>query len=658
MNANERAIDEAVAPLQSNPSPEQSTRPVEGRSLFAGVPMQLAFLFLAAALLFQDLLLPRVGLDPSWMLATQHGLLENIDFGRYLIISYGPLSVLTSRLFHPETWHLTVLFQIVCVFIALAPLVGKRWSPAFVLVLLVCVLANRIFYLNDGVVFAAAFSAFLLALLGRRTLALLSTAVLGVLALAKTSFFFAALPLFLLADLFGFVKKRTLPLQTVTLLVSMTVAFVMSGQDLASLPLYLRNGYEISKFYSGAMSLSLGPGGFLILLPFVACALALPILIVLRGRATPSRLVLYVVALGLAWLTLVIYKASFVRADPYHFYIGWNALLLIVPVMLFTARHMTEAPLKTERIDHALVVGMIALFLLTAEQRTFGGTIFGVPGQRIRDGAVNVVSLLGWMDPRKPSAYEGGRLAALNRMAVHLPIGKETIDVYPWDIGDVIAAGLNYQPRPSMQSYLAYSPYLQQLDLYHWKGPNAPDHVLFQLADIDGRLPTLALGPSIVEILSRYDAAGAVGERIHLRKRASPRAVSAQVQPARPLQLDEWITVPNEPARLTLASIRLKQTLLGSAWAFLDVPPELVIETKLASGEVRQYRFVASMSELGFAISPDLIPLLGAAGRAESDLPAGLQQSVPITAFRIRGGPMAAHSFAPGNVTFSIVEIR
>jgi len=635
--------------------------------------IQWVFVLMAAGLLFRELTLPQSGLDRSWMLATQYGLLEKIDFGRYLIISYGPLSVLTSRLFHPTTWHVTVLFQILCVAITFWPIVGRHWSRLFVVVLFVCLFANRIYYLNDGVVFAAEFSAFLLALLGRRTVSLLGVVVIGVLALAKNSFFFAAVPLFLLADAFTLAKRRVLPLQTFTLLAAMTATFVMVGQHLASLPLYLRNGYEISKFYSEAMSLGPSPWGVVTLAPFVACVLALPLLLLVRARrihtdgstnADKNGLVLYVATLGLMWLSLVIYKASFVRADAGHYYIGWNALLLIAPVMLFTAWQLTGASPKIERLDCALIVAMVAIFLATADLRTAwwetraSGSLRGVPLERIREKAGNFHALIGWLDPRKRRVFDRERLRALDRMALRLPIGRETIDVYPSEIGGMIAAGLSYQPRPTMQSYLAYSPYLQQLDLDHWRGQNAPDHLLFELIDIDGRLRTLALGPSIVEIFSRYDAVGAVGERIHLRRRALPHAVKVESQTSRSLGLGEWIPVPNEPGCLTLVSVHLKQTVLGSALSFFGAPPELTIETMLSSGEVRQYRFVASMSELGFAISPDLVPLLRRAGLAESGLLMGLRHALPVKAFRIGRGRLAARAFAPGNAAFSVFSIR
>ena len=632
--------------------------------------LKAAFLFFAAGLVFQDLILPSSGLDPSWKLATQYGLLENIDFGRYLIIAYGPLSALTSRLFHPSTWHLTVLFELLCVVLALWPIVDRHWNRRFILVLLVCLLVNRIFYTNDGVVFAAVFSTFLLALLGRRAASLLGAAVIGVLALSKTSFFFAAAPLFLLADLFGGMKKRALPLQTLTLFVTMAAAFVISGQNLESLPLYLRNGYEISKYYSTAMSLPSGPAGAVMGTAFLTCTLGLTLLLVVRARQMPAaptpneRQVLPVAALGLIWLALIMYKASFVRFDVYHYYTGWNALLFILPVALLTTWRLTNAPSRVERLDSGLILVAVAIFLVTMDlpaswkQGSAAENLARFTSERIAEKVGNVTSLLDWLRPGKSHEFEEGRLAALARIARRVPIGRETIDVYPYDIGNVIAAGLNYQPRPTMQSYLAYSPYLQNLDLAHWRGPHAPDHILFVLADIDGRLPTLALGPSVVELLSRYDAVEAVGRQIHLRKRAVPHPVTADQGASRPLALDEWIPVPGAPAKIVLARIKLQQTLLGSALAFVGTPPVLGIETQHASGEVRVYRFIAPMAEIGFAISPDLVPLLGAPGSGTRALLPGLRELEPVTAFRIRGAPGAARAFGAGEVSFSVVDIE
>src|SRR5579862_3922161 len=103
---------------------ETGTAPVaRARTEVVQKTLLLAF---TAAMLFRELRLPGTDIDLSWMLATLYGFLNRIDFGHYLIISYGPLDFLTSGLFHPATWRLTILFELLCAGLALWPALGLR----------------------------------------------------------------------------------------------------------------------------------------------------------------------------------------------------------------------------------------------------------------------------------------------------------------------------------------------------------------------------------------------------------------------------------------------------------------------------------------------------------------------------------------------------
>src|SRR5262249_11995037 len=120
-----------------------------------------------------------------------------------------------------------------------------------------------------------------------------------------------------------------------------------------------------------------------------------------------------------------------------------------------------------------------------------------------------------------------------------------TVDAIPWDAAPLIGSGLKYQPRPVPQSYSSYTPALQSLDLAHFKGPNAPETLFFRLEEIDGRLPTLAAGPSLPVIAERYDAVGVDPLGLILKRRAAARPVAGQPLPGGgELGFDRWVAVP------------------------------------------------------------------------------------------------------------------
>jgi hypothetical protein len=502
---------------------------------------------------------------------------------------------------------------------------------------------------------------------------LLSAIVIAVLSLSKTSFFFAAAPLFVLADLYRCVRKRSLPLQTLVYLMAIVATFLATGQSLASLPLYLRNAYEVSSFYSQAMGTERDAWKIVTMqLPFIASVIGLLALLLLRSVDGLKRKIgffyanvetLAVMMMGLLWLAFVMCKASYVRHDRDHYFIGWNGLLLIAPVVLHLTSHLLGGMATLKRSELTFIAAACAVFFVTTDARTWwefrSQGIGRLVQSRVTEKINNVRALAGWANPQKVERFERARVEALQRIAVRdfRPAGG-TVDVYPYEVGPAIAAGLDYQPRPTLQSYMAFAPYLQKLDLEHWRGSHAPAHILFELSDISGRLPTMALGPSIVEILSRYDAVGRFGSYIHLQKRKFQRPLVRQVLTSNRVALDEWIPVPKSEGALTLATIRLQPTIFGRLLEFVDKPPILSIHTRYSSGEMRSFRFIPSMTELGFAISPDLEPLLGRDGHFEAELIEGLKQSAPIEALRISGGPLAHSSFQSGTATFSAVQFK
>jgi hypothetical protein len=634
------------------------------------VLLKALVLLLAPGLLFRELTLPAPGLDPSCMLAQQYGFLNRIDFGSYLTNTYGLLSFLTSGLFHPKTFYFSILFQVLCVFIVLWPIINVRWSARFVFPMLLCLVCDQLYYLNDGFVFAAIFSAFMLNVLDRRVAAPVAAAIIGVLSLSKWSFLFVALPLFALADIRSVMMKRLFPLQSLTLLATVALVWVLSGQAMGSLPSYIRNGYEISSFFAAAVSQPLWlPAATKLTFLVAAAALVLSLSLHARnglkeGRSPsgPKFVTPLVLALGLLWLFFALYKASFVRPDGGHYFIGWNSLLLILPVtLLVTASVLRDATLG--RLDVAMIVAACGVFFMV-EYPPLWRHPQDLPArvnERLTAKFRSVTSLLGWADAGKVKDWRQARLRALYSMALSgMGVGGETVDVYPWNLSPVIATGLAYQPRPTMQAQVAYSPHLQELDLEHWRGPNAPAHLLFELADIDARLPTLSLGPSIVELLSRYEPVGRVESSLHLRRRHTPRPVVQGATSSAPIAIDQWIDVPNTVGSLTLARIRLTPTIGGRLLAFIDKPPILEMEVRFSTGGARLYRFIPSMAELGFAISPELVSLLGANSRPEPDLISGLHRSVPVHAFKIRAfgdGRLAQSWLSQGEVTFSLVQI-
>jgi hypothetical protein len=103
-----------------------------------------------------------------------------------------------------------------------------------------------------------------------------------------------------------------------------------------------------------------------------------------------------------------------------------------------------------------------------------------------------------------------------------LPAIKGSVDVYPSNQAIVLAHGLDYRPRPVIQSYSAQTPELAGLNAAFLRGDRAPENIFFEVKTIDGRFPSADDGLSWPELLTRYEVMERTGNFLRLQRRAKP----------------------------------------------------------------------------------------------------------------------------------------
>ena len=69
---------------------------------------------------------------------------------------------------------------------------------------------------------------------------------------------------------------------------------------------------------------------------------------------------------------------------------------------------------------------------------------------------------------------------------------------------DLIASGSPWSPRPTIQSYVAYSEQLARINRDHLLGIRAPRNLAFKVEPLDDRMPALEDGASWSVILRNY----------------------------------------------------------------------------------------------------------------------------------------------------------
>jgi len=589
------------------------------------------------------------GLDPSWAMASDYAFHRGLKFGTDFIFTAGPYSFLHTYFFAPDTYAYVVASDVFLAALYLAPLIlwGSRWSAlAFVPA---CLGVHLAMPTADSLFAAAALSLFAICLTWRRIETALLVALCAPILLAKYSFPVWLLPLLALVDIWHVVARRRWPIFVPTAVAALIAGWLLAGQDLASLPSALVNTLDVTTYYGRAMQI-LGKQRDLVLL-FIA-GIIVYAFIGARLISIFSQGSLYLAlrclcfAAGLGWIIFIAFKAGYTRQDE-HIFITWRILLLSIPILA-----VFVAPVRGENAA-ALVAAKAGPVLLSA-------------------GICAVLLLLwtgiGWpflWEVRVPgqywAAFERQQHASMQALARPFPPSVAgTVDAIPWETAELMASGLDYRPRPVIQSFSSYSPRLQALDRDHFQGPRAPETLFLRIEDIDGRLPTLATGPSLPVIGQWYDAVDTDprGLGLILHRRSAPRSASQQAIGETELHLDQWVTIPQPETGLVLARVTLPHTWLGRIATFLYREPLLLITVRSGSGNERTYRFIPGMAELGFAISPLPIadPGIAAAGLLDQEQFPALSER--IVAFRISGSPSAIRSFGPGHAAFSKVWLE
>jgi hypothetical protein len=185
-----------------------------------------------------------------------------------------------------------------------------------------------------------------------------------------------------------------------------------------------------------------------------------------------------------------------------------------------------------------------------------------------------------------------------------LPTVEGTVDVYAFN--QVVLEGHDaaYRPRPVMQSYAAYTPALAEMNAKHLREPGAADSILFDIATIDERYPSLDDGPSWPELLTRYDVRDCSGNFIELRRASAPRAYRFDPIGEARGSLGAPIAVPSAADGPIWAQVDVRPTLFGRLTAQLFRSPYVFITVELADGSERRYRLIPSMARGGFLLSP------------------------------------------------------
>ena len=193
-----------------------------------------------------------------------------------------------------------------------------------------------------------------------------------------------------------------------------------------------------------------------------------------------------------------------------------------------------------------------------------------------------------------------------------LPIAKlnGTTDTYPFGLEfSMIACGLSYTPRAVFQSYLAYSPFLAELNASHLRSPKSPEYILLFLGATDNRSPLMEDSLSWPEILTRYELLPRGINRLPVLKKRSHSKSFHKTQKATIIsQFGQEIPIPAEwqtNQEFLWLNINVEKSIPGTIAASLYKPPIISLRVKTANGEEKSFRILPTLAKAGFFLIPN-----------------------------------------------------
>ena len=457
----------------------------------------------------------REGADPSWQAALVDAHLHGRQFGQDVIFTYGPWGWLTSSYFSPGVpvgkwiWELGGKLLLAAGMVRLSlelPAIRRWWFllalPLFgplypdVLPMLGITLAVPIWlFRGETPSWLKGLTLVALALFAhiKFTYALLATVGVG---LAALSWFWR-----------GSWQRGT------ALVLGLGIAclgwWLAAGQKLAQLPAYWRYSWEISRGYAGAMSF--GEPWKVFFMGALVTVISL-IYVCSAGWAHPDRRFGWPAAcfLGAAWF--LAWKHGFTRADQHVLgFFGFGLLTaLATPAML---------PSRTRCRWYGVCPLLCLLGLEIFYGKAYAASAWAPwePLDRSFHGAVNL------SHRRAEFAVALEREQRLGaRPELQAAVGAGTVDLLNYDQGLLLLNRLNYQPRPILQSYSAYTPALLRKNLEFYRSAAAPDYVVVKIQGFEGHNPLQEDSLVLAELPRRYDVALVTDGYVLLRKKPTP----------------------------------------------------------------------------------------------------------------------------------------
>ncbi|CAA0113900.1 Uncharacterised protein [Starkeya nomas] len=570
----------------------------------------LVFCSICALLIYADALKfslwPIVdALDPSWVATIAAGQQQGHNFGTDITFTVGPLMTLIYRYFYPGINALYILSPTILIISLTATTIfafstTSNWRIiVFLLTLYLSIQSSdatlvvlAVAFFMTCRIFVQRTSVYLITLLFSLSLSAMTS--------AKFSTISIVIPTLLLLDIV-LVNNKRLPVATASYVFLFILIWILTGQNLSNLPDYLQSGFEVTRFYSEAMSIT-GPAWDL--LAWTSLAIATGCLLIWykfrsiqKGENFVDESAELLVVGAALFLSL---KHGFVRHDA-HSMIAWSALSLLL-AWLFMCDHALRS-----RVATMISLLLLALTLLVGHFSAIKMAPHSIITEKISSGYHQMTILYQIItdyDKFISNNHANWKIAAARiRENSPLPNIDGTVDIIPNRQAIIIASGQHFVPRPTVQEHGAYSPYLIGKDRDFFLSDRAPKYLYMAPGSIDGRHPASAEGSLWPLFLAKYEVVDSLSGMLLLRQRPVP--LENILSPPERSEARFNAAVPLPPGdRPLFVSLDIRKTLYGRLLNFFFKPPPVFLVVTYSDGSSEPYRLIPAMASEGMILSP------------------------------------------------------
>jgi hypothetical protein len=577
----------------------KASPPIHNGGTARAVVCGLLTAVVAAGALRLSLFAPiRPGLDASWVAALGEAAARGDLFGRDIVFTGGPLSALFTRYFDSVHWPYVIFARIlVCGMLAWScGRLASNWAVALLLPLSIFTVVTPSFVF----LLLPALAALAVLIRPGASYIFIVLSALGAAAVLLAKFTPAATAVvsFIAIDM-ALLRERRLPVAIVSFIAALISCYAILENNVAYFFDYIRYSVETTAGYSAAMSIFLYP---MELYGFLVLAFAFVAVVLVRACQRPAsgsreRAVLAALVIGSLFFTG--FKLGFVRNDL-HTMLGWGVLAAAAAAYTaFEQQHFVRSIVVA-----ISVLACAAVYVSLSVKLRINGLITARNNIEQLGNFTNLIALArdpdGWLRERHRRQQQGR--AAL-RAERPLPPIKGSVDVLPSIQSAVIAAGLDYRPRFTIQEYTTYTRALIEKNRESWFGPRAPDHILFGLDPIDNRLPALSEGPLWPDMLRNYEPTQRLPGLALLSRRAHPLADLLGAPVHRVAKLGELFDLGGDP---TFLAIDIRYTWLGQLLSIVFKPPLVNLRLQYSDGRQETRRIIPAIARAGFVVSPEV----------------------------------------------------